>query len=63
MTNPYPANYCPTRSKITLNIQQFAEMNRADRAKAGWSGRKLERAQRQLGLHDAACPSCSEVQG
>lgn len=60
-TNPYPANYCPTRSKITLDILQFGDMNRADRAKAGWSGRRLKQASRQLGLHDAVCPMCSEV--
>lgn len=60
---PYPANYCKTRSKIALDVQQFADMNRADRAKAGWSGRRLKQSARQLGLHDAVCPLCSEVMG
>lgn len=60
-TSPYPANYCPARSKINLDIQQFRQMHHADRAKAGWSGRRFEQAKRQLGLHDALCPECSEA--
>lgn len=60
-TQPYPANYCPARSKITLDVSQFRDMHRADRAKAGWSGRRFKQAVRQLGLHDALCPSCSEA--
>lgn len=61
MNSPTPALYCAQRSRAALNVQQFRDMHHADRAKAGWSGRKLREALRQLGLHDAACPHCSEA--
>lgn len=61
MNKTTPALHCAARSKINLDVQQFRAMHTADRAKANWSGERFQLAQRQLGLHDAACPGCSEA--
>lgn len=62
-TTGLPALYCPTRSKLNLDVMQFSKMHDEDQKKSDWSGRRLQQARRQLGLHDAASPCCSEVMG
>jgi hypothetical protein len=56
-----PALYCPIRSKLNLDVMQFSVLHEADRTKAAWTGKRLQQARRQLGLHDAVSPCCSEA--
>lgn len=66
--------YCPQAARATLNLMQFRHMAELDqashrlhlpgaagmaaRAKATWSSKRLERAERRAALHAQDCLTC-----
>lgn len=60
-TNPLPAGYCAAKAKANLNVQQWIVLHATDKATADYSWKKVERFSRQLALHVAACPTCSNL--
>lgn len=57
----HPKGYCATKARVNLNAQQWADMASSDKAKAEHSAKRAQRFQRQLAIHLAACPVCSNL--
>lgn len=50
--------FCQAGSRRTLDLMQYSVAAKADAAKAQWSARRLERAQRKAAWHLATCVPC-----